>query len=174
MSEPGTRRNSLMAQRISRSPVRYPFSFVITGDSGAWPDPTAAAIFAQLLEQTARRQPAPLFFANLGDFAGPGTPERHERYLEQVARLPVPNLCIVGNHDLDDPGGREVWAEYHGPAKLPIRLRQRPLHRHRRRARAGSARSTSTSPPASPGPATRRSRSSPRASRPRPNRTGSC
>ena len=37
-----------MAERISASPVRYPFSFVIAGDSGAWPDPTADAIFAQL------------------------------------------------------------------------------------------------------------------------------
>ena len=118
MSEPATPRNSLMAERISSAPVRYPFSFVIAGDSGAWPDPTAEAIFAQLLEQPARLQPAPLFFANLGDFAGPGTPERHERYLEQVAGLPVPNLCIVGNHDLDDPGAREAWAEYHGPANF--------------------------------------------------------
>jgi hypothetical protein len=75
------RRNLLMAERISAAPVRYPFWFVIAGDSGAWPDPTADAIFAQLLKQTARLRPAPPFFANLGDSAVPGTRERHEHYL---------------------------------------------------------------------------------------------
>ena len=112
----GPRRNLLMAERIGGSPVRYPFSFVIAGDSGAWPDPTADAIFAQLLEQAARLRP--VFFANLGDFAGPGTRERHEHYLRLVEALPVPDVCIVGNHDLDDPGAPEAWAEIHGPANF--------------------------------------------------------
>jgi hypothetical protein len=103
-----------MAERISEAPVRYPFSFVVAGDSGAWPDPTADAIFAQLLRQTARLRPAPVFFANLGDFAGPGTRERHEHYVSLVEELPAPNVCIVGNHDLDDPGAPEVWAQIHG------------------------------------------------------------
>src|SRR4051794_28067750 len=107
-----------MAERIAGTPVRYPFSFVVAGDSGAWPDPTADAIFAQLLKQTARLRPAPLFFAHLGDFAGPGTRERHDHYLELVAGLAVPDVCIVGNHDLDDPTGPEVWAEIHGPTNF--------------------------------------------------------
>src|SRR4051794_6562908 len=50
----------------------YPFSFAFAGDSGAWPDPTADAIFGQLVSQMEALRPAPLFFANLGDFAGPG------------------------------------------------------------------------------------------------------
>ena len=102
-----------MAERIAATPVRYPFSFVVAGDSGAWPDPTAEAIYAQLLRQTAELEP--VFFANLGDFAGPGTRERHEAYLRVVSELPVPNLCVIGNHDLDDPSGPEAWAEIHGP-----------------------------------------------------------
>jgi hypothetical protein len=102
-----------MAARIESAPVRYPFSFVVAGDSGAWPDPTAEAIYAQLLRQTAELEP--VFFANLGDFAGPGTRERHEAYLRVVSELPVPNLCVIGNHDLDDPSGPEAWAEIHGP-----------------------------------------------------------
>ena len=102
-----------MAARIESAPVRYPFSFVVAGDSGAWPDPTAEAIYAQLLRQTAELEP--VFFANLGDFAGPGTHERHEEYLRGVEALPVPNLCVIGNHDLDDPSGPEAWAEIHGP-----------------------------------------------------------
>lgn len=111
-------RNLVMAERIGGSEVRYPFSFVIAGDSGAWPDPTADAIFAQLLRQTARLRPAPVFFANLGDFAGPGTRERHEHYLQLVEGLPFPDVCIVGNHDLDDPSAPEAWTQVHGPANF--------------------------------------------------------
>ena len=103
-----------MAARIGATPVRYPFSFVVAGDSGAWPDPTADAIFSQLLRQAGALEP--LFFASLGDFAGPGTPERHADYLRLVEDLPVPNVCAVGNHDLDDPGGRAAWTDVHGPA----------------------------------------------------------
>jgi hypothetical protein len=111
-------RNLLMAERISDTPVRYPFSFVVAGDSGAWPDPTADAIFAQLLRQTSRLHPAPLFFANLGDFAGPGTHERHEHYLKHVEELSLPDVCVVGNHDLDDPGAAEAWEQIHGPTNF--------------------------------------------------------
>lgn len=108
-------RNLRMAERIGAAEVRYPFSFVIAGDSGAWPDPTADAIFSQLLRQTAELRPAPVFFANLGDFAGPGTPDRHERYLELAAALPVPNVCLIGNHDLEDARAPAAWAAVHGP-----------------------------------------------------------
>src|SRR5918993_532381 len=104
-----------MADRIAGAPVRYPFSFVIAGDTGAWPDPTADAILAQLLRQTASLQPAPLFFANLGDFAGPGVPERHLRYLDLVAELPIPDVCLIGNHDLENPRGAESFGAVHGP-----------------------------------------------------------
>jgi len=106
-------RNLEMAERIGAAPVRYPFSFVIAGDSGAWPDPTADAIFAQLLRQAVDVRP--VFFANLGDFAGPGTIERHEHYLELVSALPFPDVCLIGNHDLEDPRGGEAWRAVHGP-----------------------------------------------------------
>src|SRR4029453_19243823 len=65
-----------MAERIGATPVRYPFSFVIAGDSGAWADPTADGIYRQLLRQTARLTPAPVFLAHLGDLAGPGRGSR--------------------------------------------------------------------------------------------------
>jgi Calcineurin-like phosphoesterase len=107
-----------MAGRIGATPVRYPFSFIIVGDSGAWADPTADGIYRQLLRQTARLTPAPVFLANLGDFAGPGTRERHQHYLELVRDLPFPDLCVVGNHDLDDPGALEAWGRVHGPTNL--------------------------------------------------------
>jgi hypothetical protein len=111
-----TPRNVEMAERIGATPVRHPFTFVIAGDSGAWPDPTADAIFSQLLRQVGELDP--VFFANLGDFAGPGTRDRHEHYLGLVGSLEIPNVCLVGNHDLEDPGGWEAWSAVHGPANF--------------------------------------------------------
>jgi hypothetical protein len=109
-------RNLEMAERIAATPAHHPFTFVVAGDSGAWPDATADAIYAQLLRQAAALEP--VFFANLGDFAGPGTRERHARYLELVDGLPMPNVCVIGNHDLDDPGGPDAWADVHGPTNF--------------------------------------------------------
>jgi hypothetical protein len=111
-------RNLEMAERIGASPTRDRVGFAFAGDSGAWPDPTAEAIFAQLVRQVAALDPAPAFFANLGDFAGPGTIERHERYLGVVEGLPFPDVCVVGNHDLDDPRGPDAWARIHGPTNF--------------------------------------------------------
>jgi calcineurin-like phosphoesterase family protein len=108
-------RNARMAECIGAAPVRSPFSFVIAGDSGAWPDPTADAIFVQLLRQIADLRPAPVFFAHLGDFAGPGTVARHEHYLELASRLEIPNVCLIGNHDLEDPVAAAAWRAVHGP-----------------------------------------------------------
>jgi hypothetical protein len=106
-------RNAAMAKRIQDSPAEDPIRFSFAGDSGAWPDPTADAIFAQIVQQVAELEP--LFFVNLGDFAGPGTIERHEAYLQLVDPLQIPNICVVGNHDLDHASGTEVWAQMHGP-----------------------------------------------------------
>jgi hypothetical protein len=111
-------RNTEMIRRIEAAPAREPVRFVVAGDSGAWPDPTADAIFAELVDQIAGLDPAPAFFAQLGDFAGPGTRERHEHYLRLVEPLATPNVSVVGNHDLDDPGGLETFTELHGPANF--------------------------------------------------------
>jgi hypothetical protein len=111
-------RNREMAGRIGAAPAGDVVRFVVAGDSGAWPDPTAEAIFASLVSQVAALDPAPAFFANLGDFGGPGTRDRHEVYLRAVEPLAVPDLCVVGNHDLDDPSGADVWAEVHGPTNF--------------------------------------------------------
>jgi hypothetical protein len=107
-------RNRRMVERIEATPVRYPVRFVIAGDSGAWFDPTADAIFAALISQIAVLDPPPLFFANLGDFAGPGTLDRHRHYLGLVEPLPCPDLCVIGNHELDDALGFETFAHVHG------------------------------------------------------------
>jgi hypothetical protein len=111
-------RNVEMIERIESSPVAYPFRFVIAGDTGAWPDPTADGIFSQLLSQTGALDPPAMFFANLGDFAGPGTVDRHKHYLELVELLPIPNVCVIGNHDCDDESGPGVFARMHGPTNF--------------------------------------------------------
>src|SRR4051794_40370386 len=109
-------RNEEMARRIEEASFEEPLRFAFAGDSGAWADPTAEAIFAQLIRQIAELQP--LFFVNLGDFAGPGTADRHESYLRLVEPLMLPNICVVGNHDLDDPSGAAVWKRLHGPTNF--------------------------------------------------------
>lgn len=103
-----------MVERIEAAQTIGAIRFVIVGDSGAWPDPTAEAIFAALVDGIAALDPPPAFVAQLGDFAGPGTAERHGRYLELVEPLDVPNICIVGNHDLDDAAGLETFERIHG------------------------------------------------------------
>lgn len=114
-------RNVTMARRIEESTPRYPLRFVVAGDSGAWPDPTAAAIYRQLIRQVAALDPAPAFFVNLGDFAGPGTLARHEDYLDSVSPLRIPNICVIGNHDLDDAAGLETFTRVHGPTNYSFR-----------------------------------------------------
>jgi hypothetical protein len=108
-------RNAIMVERIEHARVGDHVRFVIAGDSGAWADPTADGIFGALVSQIAALDPAPAFFANLGDFAGPGTMARHEHYLRLAEGLPLPNICIVGNHDLDDEHGPDNFVRVHGP-----------------------------------------------------------
>jgi hypothetical protein len=117
----GLPRNLAMAARIEAATVTYPIRFVVAGDSGAWADPTADGIFRQLVRQVGALDPPPVFFANLGDFAGPGTPERHRHYLDLVGELDVPNVCIIGNHDLDDVTGPAGFAAAHGPTRFAFR-----------------------------------------------------
>lgn len=107
-----------MVRRIEGADVRRPFTFVVAGDSGAYPDPTADGIFGALVRQVGELDPAPVFFANLGDFAGPGTRDRHDHYLRLVKPLDVPNLCALGNHDVDDAAGPETFDDVHGPANF--------------------------------------------------------
>ncbi len=104
-----------MCERIEATPVGGVVRFAFAGDSGAWWDPTADAIYSELVAQVGELKPSPAFFVNLGDFAGPGTSERHAHYLRRMESLQIPNLCVVGNHDLDDPSGPETFERIHGP-----------------------------------------------------------
>ena len=75
----------------------------------------------QLLRQIGALEPEPLFFANLGDFAGPGSLERHRWYAGLVDALPCPSISVVGNHDLDDATGWDNYATLHGPVNYSFR-----------------------------------------------------
>ena len=35
-----------------------------------------------------------------------------------MAPLSIPNVCLVGNHDLEDARGREAWTAVHGPTNF--------------------------------------------------------
>jgi hypothetical protein len=108
-------RNQWMTARIEAEPVRYPFSFTVLGDSAASPTPLGDALFGEMLRQMERLERRPLFLANLGDFSGPGTRDRHTQYLRLVESCSFPNLCVMGNHDMDDPTGWENFRSVHGP-----------------------------------------------------------
>jgi hypothetical protein len=144
-------RNARMAERIAATPVRHPFSFVIAGDSGAWPDPTADAIFAQLLRQIAGLRTAPVFLAHLGDFAGPGTVARHQHYLELAARLEIPKRVPdrqPRSRRSRCRGGLDSRAR---TTELPLRSRHHAVRGHRRRLWAGR-RPRDTTPSDTAGP----------------------
>jgi hypothetical protein len=107
-------RNAEQAARIAPPPAGAPLRFVVTGGSSATPNPTADAIFQEQLAQMGRLDPRPAFLLNLGDFAGPGTRDRHEHYMELVEGLPMPDICMIGNHETDDPVGLDSFHAIHG------------------------------------------------------------
>lgn len=110
--------NLSMIARIQATPVEYPFSFCITGDTGFWPNPAGDVYFEQALKHMGTLTPKPLFFANLGDFAGPGTMEQHQHYRALLQNLSSPDICVMGNHELDDDTGEANFDEMIGPSRF--------------------------------------------------------
>ena len=111
-------RNVEAAGRIETAPAAEPLRFVFAGDSGAWADPTADGIFSQLVRQVAALRPPPLFFANLGDFAGLLDTERivgnlHRAYAELDGAAPGAEI------DLRAAIGDMVTFNG-GPLRLPV------------------------------------------------------
>ena len=106
-------RNVKMIKRIESTLVEYPFCFTIAGDTSATVMPPSLAqdqIFCALLSAMEQLNPRPVFFVSLGDFSGPGTLIEHHRYLNIVNRSSLPDLAVIGNHDLDDKTG---WDNFH-------------------------------------------------------------
>jgi hypothetical protein len=111
-------RNFEMIQRITDTPVSYPITFALIGDTGAKPNPVGDLIFRELLAQIGDQQ----FAVTLGDFAGPGTLDRHDHYLSMARKLDIPNICVLGNHDRDDPVGVANFEQIHGPLNYQFAL----------------------------------------------------
>jgi hypothetical protein len=109
-------RNQQMIERIQSIPVQYPFRFTMCGDcSPVANDPLQDVIFGELLNQMEALEPKPLFFVEVGDFAGPGSDEEHQRYLHLVdEKLTIPNLTTLGNHEIQVPNGLENYKRIHG------------------------------------------------------------
>jgi len=40
---------------------------------------------------------------------------RHRDYVRLVEPLAIPDVCVIGNHDLDDPRAPTAWEAVHGP-----------------------------------------------------------
>lgn len=111
-------RNSEAIAAIERAQVPAPFSFTIAGDSGFVPNEAGDAVFVRMLEAMGRLEPRPAFFANLGDFAGPGTRARHEHYADMIAHCALPSVAVTGNHELDDASGAGNFADFIGAANF--------------------------------------------------------
>ncbi len=108
-------RNQIMINRIESASIKYPYSFIIAGVNGISPNFAADAIFTELLQQMGQLPEKPIFFANMGDFSGPGSIDRHEHYIHMVDKLTIPNICIIGGHENDDSEGLKNYRTIHGP-----------------------------------------------------------
>jgi predicted phosphodiesterase len=114
MSNLAADRNAEQASLLADSGDERAFTFVVLGDTGAYPNPTADAIFTAMLRQIEQLEPQPAFLVHLGDFAGPGTVERHEHYLELISSLEIPSFCLMGNHDGENARAWETFVRIHG------------------------------------------------------------
>ena len=97
--------NDIMLERVEKTPVQYPFIFLIAGTNHIAPNRASDAVFGQMVGQMEQLRPRPLFFANLGDLPGPVAMQEHENYFGLVECLSIPNLCSLGAHDRDRPTG---------------------------------------------------------------------
>ena len=88
------------------------------GRQRAWPDPTADAIYAQLLRQAAAPADAPCSSSTSATSPVRGRPRAMRTTCASSLGLPFPDVCLLGNHDLDDPGGRAALAAAHGPTEF--------------------------------------------------------
>jgi hypothetical protein len=104
-----------MVERIVATPARYPFSFVVIGARvrGQTRRRTPSSPSCSVRQRSWARSPSSSRISATSP--GPGTPERHKHYLELVAALSIPNVCLIGNHDLEHARAPEAWTASHGP-----------------------------------------------------------
>lgn len=110
--------NRRMIRRVEATPVTYPFTFTIAGDCGFQPNPAGDVFVARALKYMEQLAPKPLLFVSLGDFAGPGTAQRHQQYRALLQGLSSPSVCVMGNHELDDETGEANFRDIIGPSNF--------------------------------------------------------
>jgi hypothetical protein len=103
---------ALVVRKFVRTPVQYPFRFVILSDAHL---PDAEAIFIRIREQMLLLDPPPIFAINLGDFTGDGSMKEHQFYLSKIDQHPVPFISIIGNHEQGVAEGRKNYESLFGP-----------------------------------------------------------
>ncbi len=103
--------NSEPISRIQETPLVYPFSFVVMGDTRT----PGQAIFAQLREQIALLDPPPIFVINAGDLVYAGFDFEYLAYIEAIDDYELPFISVIGNHEMYVPGGLNNYRNYFGP-----------------------------------------------------------
>ncbi len=102
--------NSLPISRVQETPLEYPFSFVVMGDT-RFP---GRRHFAALRDQIAQLDPAPLFVIDVGVLVMLGFDVEYLEYLEDIDDYEIPFISVIGNHEMYAPGGLANYRKYFG------------------------------------------------------------
>jgi len=97
--------NPLVIDKILQTPVQYPFTFVMMGDTR-----TPGEIpFAQLRDHILDLVPEPVFVIDIGDLVSNGTMIEYLLYLAAIDPFPLPFLSVIGNHEMYAALGRRNY-----------------------------------------------------------------
>lgn len=102
--------NTSVIDKIVNTPVEYPFSFVMMGDTR----PPGLANFALLRSQILELDPAPVFTIDIGDLVSEGLMIEYAYYLGSIEPFPLPLVSVIGNHELYAAQGHENYAKLFG------------------------------------------------------------
>lgn len=103
--------NAMVATLLQKTPVVYPFTFVVMADIHLT---YGEAVFAQLRQQILELNPTPVFVIIVGDLTGKGTMQEHQHYLAIIDPFPIPVFSVIGNHEMY-PGARRNYSLLYGP-----------------------------------------------------------
>ncbi len=109
---------SEVIKAIDNTPVDYPFSFVIMGDTrpalghDGTDDPDQ--IFSDLRSQTLDLDPRPVFTVNTGDVVPWGRADEYTDYLKKIESYQIPLISVIGNHEMMVADGRRNYLDVFG------------------------------------------------------------
>ena len=101
--------NELVIARIQESPVSFPMKVVLFGDNYS-----VNSTFRQIVGQINLISDSISFAINAGDIAAGGGEEGYRAYINLIDSLEVPLISVIGNHEMNEPGGMERYLEYFG------------------------------------------------------------